>query len=65
MKIQLEKGIWLRDKFFYGIELTDPPRTMIEKDAKEFETMEDALIALEKAREFKPFEDAEIQDDFL
>ena len=59
MKVQLETGVWLA----YGT--GDPPRTLIERDAKEFDTEEEALVALSKARKFRPFKNAVLQEDFM
>ena len=49
MKVQLEPGVWLTDGE------GDPARTLKEESAKEFETMLEAVIALNKAREYRPF----------
>lgn len=62
MKVQLEKGVWLLDCVFRG---GDPSRTVVEEYAHEFDTMKEALNALKKVREFHPFRNAEIQDDFV
>ncbi len=59
MKIQLEDGVWLTDG------QGDPPRTLVEDNAKDFLTMEEAVVALGKAREFRPFLDAEFVDSFF
>ncbi len=59
MKVRLEDGVWLTDGF------GDPPRTLVEENAKDFLTMEEAVVALGKAREFRPFVDAEIVDSFF
>lgn len=59
MKVQLEKGVWLTDG--YG----DPPRTLIEENAKDFETQAEALAALTDARKYRPFKDAELQEDLF
>lgn len=57
MKVQLEDGVWLTDGE------GDPPRTLVEEKAKEFKNTEEALKALTKAREFRPFETAQIHDE--
>lgn len=59
MKVQLENGVWLTGG------QGDPPRTLVEENAKEFETMEDALDALKEARKLRSFENALIIDDFV
>ena len=59
MKVLLEKNVWLTDGE------GDPPRTIAEELATEFATMEEALSALEKARNYRPFDDAEIVEEFI
>ncbi len=59
MKVLLEKGVWLTD------DEGDPPRTLIERYAKEFPDKYAALKALEAARNFRPFPNAELQEDFI
>lgn len=59
MIIQLEDGVWLADGE------GDPPRTLVKENAKEFADMNEALEALTEARKFRPFEKAEIIDDFF
>lgn len=60
MKLLLEKDIWLSEG--EGA----PLRTTIkEENAKEFDTAIEALYALKEARKYKPFENAQIQEDFL
>lgn len=59
MKIQLEEGVWLAEG------RGDPPRTLVEEDAKEFENEVDALAALTNARKFRPFKNAILQEDFF
>ena len=60
MKVLLEEGVWIAD-----FESGDPARTLVEENAQEFDTMEQALSALEKARRFRPFKNAEIVDSFV
>lgn len=57
MKVQLEEGVWLTDD-----DEGDPPRTLVEGNAKEYANFKDATIALIKARKYSPFLDAQIQD---
>ena len=59
MKVLLEKDVWLASGD------GDPPRTLKEKNAKEFDSMEDALLALKEARKLRPFKNAQIVDGFL
>ncbi len=59
MKVQLEEGVWLAEGG------GDPPRTLVEEDAKEFNTEKEALAALTNARKFRPFKNAMIQEDFF
>lgn len=59
MKVKLEPGVWLADGE------GDPPRTTREENAKEFDNAAQAYNALSAAREFHPFNDAEIVDDFV
>jgi len=54
MKVELEPGVWLAE--WDG----DPGRTLDEKNATEFETMLEAVVALNKAREYRPFPKAVI-----
>ena len=44
MIVELQKGCWLTDGE------GDPPRTMVEASAKEFQSMKEALAALAEAR---------------
>lgn len=60
MKVLLEEGVWLTDD-----DEGDPPRTLVEENAKEYASLEDATKALAKAREYRPFKNAEIQDDLF
>lgn len=55
-KVELEEGVWLADG------QGDPPRTLVKSNAKEFNSLETALAALKRARKFRPFKNAEIQD---
>ena len=59
MKVLLEDGVWL------AAGEGDPPRTLVNEYAKEFKSTLDAYKALEKAREYRPFENAMIEDDFV
>jgi hypothetical protein len=59
MKVQLEEGVWLADGE------GDPPRTLVKDNAKEFESMSEAVQALCNAREYRQFKDAQIQDEFF
>ena len=54
MKVELEPGVWLADGE------GDPARTLDEENAAEFKTMLDAVEALTKAREYRPFPKAVI-----
>lgn len=59
MIVQLEKGVWL--KAGDG----DPPRTLVKESAKEFNSAQEAYRALAKARKYRPFKNAIIEEDFL
>lgn len=59
MKVLLEDGVWLTDGE------GDPPRTLVEKYAKEFNSELEAYRALENARQYRPFPNAELQEDFI
>jgi len=59
MKVLLEDGVWLS-----GGE-GDPPRTLVEENAKEFVTLKEALTALAEARKLRPFKNAQIQDELF
>lgn len=54
MKVQLEPGVWLTDGD------GDPPRTLIEANAKEFGSEKEAVAALAEAREYMLFKHATI-----
>jgi len=58
-KVLLEKGVWIADQE------GDPGRTIREENAKEFPNMKSALRALKEAREYRPFEKAEVIEDFF
>ena len=58
MKVLLEKGCWLTDGE------GDPPRTLVEGNAKEFDGLKEAYDALKDARKYRPFLNAEITEDF-
>ena len=59
MKVLLEVNVWLADGE------GDPPRTTDESHAKEFGSKLEAYRALESARQYRPFPNAEITDDFF
>ena len=59
MKVELEPGVWLADGD------GDPPRTLVERNAKEFPTEHAAYAALNEARVYRAFPDAMIVDDFI
>ena len=59
MKVLLEDGVWLADGE------GDPPRTLVEENAKDFVTLGEALTALKEARQLRPFINAQIQDAFF
>lgn len=59
MKVQLEPGVWLADGD------GDPPRTVLEDHAKEFDSEKEALAALSEARKFRLFKNAVLQEDFF
>ena len=52
--VKLEDSVWL------GKGEGDPCRTTLEKHASKFERLIKARAALKKAREFRPFVDAQI-----
>ena len=57
MKVELEPGVWLADGE------GDPPRTLMQENAKEFETMGEAIKAIAEARKYRPFPMAVIVRD--
>ena len=57
MKVELEQGVWLADGE------GDPPRTLKQEHAKDFNTLRDAMIALNQARLNRPFPDALVHDN--
>ena len=59
MKVLLEEGVWLADT------AGNPGRTLVKRYAREFETMTDAVKALESAREYRPFKDAQVVEGCL
>lgn len=59
MKVLLEKGVWIADGE------GDPPRTLVEESAREFDSIDEALIAINEARKFKLFKSATTQEDFI
>ena len=54
--IELEPALWIAE--FEG----DPGRTLVEANAQEFDSHEDALTALDEARKYRPFKDAAVID---
>ncbi|GAF79979.1 unnamed protein product [marine sediment metagenome] len=58
MKIELEENVWVTGK-------SGEKRCTKKENAEEFDNMKDALAALAKAREFKPFKNAIIQEDMF
>jgi hypothetical protein len=54
-RVLLEKGVWLASG------RGDPPRTLIEENARGFASNSMAKKALEKAREYRPFPNAQIE----
>ncbi len=62
MKVLLEKGVWLAG--WPAVCNGDPCRTLSEDNAYEFDTMDQARQALKEARVFRPFESAQIVEDF-
>jgi len=54
MKILLEEGVWLAEGE------GDPPRTLVEENAKEFKNITEACRALIEARKRRPFRNAQI-----
>lgn len=59
MKVELEQGVWIVDGD------GDPPRTLKQEHAKDFNTLREAMIALNQARLYRPFPNALVHDDFL
>lgn len=59
LTILLEEGVWLAEGE------GDPPRTLVEDNARIFPNMRKALLGLRDARKYRPFENAEIQEDFI
>ena len=59
MKVLLETGVWL-DKGE-----GDPCRTLCEEHAYNFEDIKEALQALADARQYRPFPNALIEEDFV
>ncbi len=59
MKVLLETGVWIAD--WEG----DPGRTIVEGCAQEFDDIKSANKALESARKYRPFPNAEIVKDFV
>ena len=63
MKVLLEKGVWLLG--WPEVCEGDPPRTLKEENAYEFDNMQQAQQALKEARAYRPFEKAVICEDFV
>ncbi len=63
MKVLLEEGVWLGG--WPKVYTSDPPRTLKEKNAYEFDNMDQARKALEGARVYRPFKSAVICEDFV
>ncbi len=63
MRVLLEKGVWLLCWPEAGD--GDPPRTLNENEAYEFDNIEHAKRALRQARAYRPFENAVFVDDFF
>ncbi len=63
MKVLLEENAWLLGwpEACYG----NPPITANEEDAYEFDNMQHTKKALKEARVYKPYENAQIVDDFI
>lgn len=59
MKVKLEEGVWLASGD------GDPPRTLVEENAREFRDMAEATEALKDARQHRPFPNAEIVEDMF
>lgn len=59
MKVLLEEGVWLASGE------GDPPRTLVEENAAEYVDMEAAQRALKRARQFRSFKNAVIEDDIF
>lgn len=53
--VEIDPGCWL-----CGVQ-GDPGRTMVKESAQRFESMEAALLAIEAARKYRPFENAAIE----
>lgn len=58
MKVELERNVWIST--FDG-----RSQTVAKENAADFDCMEDALKALKKAREYRPFENASIQEEMV
>lgn len=63
MKVLLEPGVWLLG--WPAVCEGDPPRTLNEAEAYDFDYIEHAQQALKEARRYHPFENAQIVDDFV
>ena len=53
--VELESGVWLAD--WEG----DPGRTVVKENAQKFQIERQAIRALKKAREYRPFNYAQIK----
>lgn len=63
MKVLLEPGVWLLG--WPAVCEGDPPRTLNEAEAYEYDNIEQAQKALKEARVYRPFENAQIVDGFV
>lgn len=52
--VEIEEGVWLTDGE------GDPPRTLDAQFAKSFESLADAMTAIEEARQLRPFKSPRI-----
>lgn len=59
MIVELEPRVWIADG------RGDPPHTLLEENAKRFKTLVEAAKALTKARKYRPFLNASIEDDLF
>ena len=53
--VRLEAGVWLADGD------GDPPRTLVERSAKRFESWPDARAALREAKNYRPFANTSVR----
>lgn len=59
MKVLLETGVWLADGD------GDPARTLVEENAREFDSTIKAYKALKDARKYRPFPNAELTEEIF